>query len=411
MTRTELWTIPLKTTSLAFIGGAAPNEEAELRVSSIRGALRSWYRLLVGPEVAAGLVAPGAGLSESALFGGTAAGEGQGAVLLSLSDVSPTGRTPWKSSEVRARAPGRAYLGFSLDMRPNERKALAPQTEFTLRVILPRGLSETRARLLFGALWMWITLGGLGSRSRRGFGGLTWAGVPSFSSLTGDSVDPRPDAMFPQVDRADSFVKVHSALQRAFEGLRAARRDALDGLATASEPDKQPIYRLESARVLLWGGYSRNGWSTADEAHNMFGQAYGDFRRQPRIDGLSRSALRMLTDGERLDRPPARTAFGLPLAVRPVGPRGGGPGFELLPYSPAERRKDGRAPSPLLARLCPIADKQWGLLLTLLGGVWPGRDLAVQERRQQSGYMSPDGRIDLPSRFLDDLKSPWEVRW
>ncbi len=37
----EIWQIPLRLSTPAFLGGADPNDRAELRVASVRGALRA----------------------------------------------------------------------------------------------------------------------------------------------------------------------------------------------------------------------------------------------------------------------------------------------------------------------------------------------------------------------------------
>ncbi|HMV67537.1 MAG TPA: type III-B CRISPR module RAMP protein Cmr1, partial [Myxococcota bacterium] len=184
----ELWTFPLRFTTPAFIGGAEPNVRAELRVPSIRGALRAWYRVIVGPEVAAGLVPTHAHLRESLLFGGTGRGEGQGLASLSLEDRAPTGEHSWSNKEIRGRNPGLAYLGFSFDFRPNNRRYIASDTTFRLRVLLARGAPDDAADLLLHTLWAWVTLGGLGSRSRRGFGSLAWDGAPELGRLGGARV-------------------------------------------------------------------------------------------------------------------------------------------------------------------------------------------------------------------------------
>lgn len=135
------WELEFETTSPLFLGGAAPNERAELRAPSVHGALRAWYRLLVGPEIAA-LGVENGHLSESSIFGGTASGEGQGRLVLRLPNPPPAGDLPWDPQRRGQDGPGsgRAYLGYTLRFGGNDRKAIAVGTRFGVTVIHPRGL-------------------------------------------------------------------------------------------------------------------------------------------------------------------------------------------------------------------------------------------------------------------------------
>jgi CRISPR-associated protein Cmr1 len=396
MTSPEVWDIPLRTLTPAFIGGAAPNEQAELRVASLRGALRMWYRLIVGPELAAGL--PEAGpleLRESLLFGGTAPGEGQGLVLLSLLAAPPTGKLPWDNRTFRRTSPGRAYLGFSLDMGDNARKALPPGTTFTLRVLLRQGVTTRQRELLAATLWAWINLGGIGSRSRRGFGSLTLDKPITARLLSGEPIPPIPELL------------VHLTHQDLTHGARRLRAVIASLNKTVSSDPTDPAYTLQpdgphQSRLMLW---TRQGFASAEAAHEAFGAEFSQFRKQPGIDGLGGSALGLLQRRERLRFAPRRAAFGLPLALRPVGRPGDG--FELRPYATLRAHgkpvRCGRAPSPLLVSVVRLGPR-FGVALTLLSGTWPGRDLPLQEQRQERGFIESDPDNDLPVRLLHQLK-------
>lgn len=407
--KAEIWEIPLQVVTPAFVGGADPNERAELRVTSIRGALRSWYRLLVGPEVAAGTIAEFSHLRESLLFGGVARGEGQGLVQLSLSDRVPTGTLDWDNRKQRRTRSGLAYLGFSLDMGENDRKALEPGTTFELRLLVPRGLEDDVAVLLLRTLWLWVTLGGIGSRSRRGFGSLAWNGSPRFTTVRGDTIEGRRLAP----PTADGFLPLAQQLVDELGQIDDLARPIRAAVPGDGAAPSQLAYRFEigqqdhRTRVLLWGGTERRGWKTASDALDAIGEHFAEFR-QPATDGLPSGALGMLTRGERLPHAPHRTAFGLPLTLRPVGRRKG-PSFDLLPYDSETGEGGGRAPSPLLFRICPMGQR-FVVVLTLLSGPRPGRDLAIRERRQRRGFIPPDPNSRLPEQFLDNLPRKVELQ-
>jgi hypothetical protein len=421
----ELWTIPIRLLTPAFIGGAAPNERADLRPAGIRGALRAWYRLLVGPEVAAGLAEAHPALRESRLFGGVGKGEGQGLLSLSLMGPPLTGDMPWSNRDHRNRNPGLAYLGFALDMSPNTRKALRPGSRFALRLSFTRGLSEDDAALLLHTLGLWLALGGLGTRSRRGFGSLWLDGPPSFTDLAGRPLQGAARALaLPVAPAGPAAGTAIKALLTSAAALRG--RLGLGVPVDTAEHHKAagPAYHLRlsgvtdprRSRARLWLGAAGQGWSTYEAALNAVGEGLQLKRRELGVDGVGGSALRLLSERRLLPRAPRRVAFGAPLTLRPLGPRTDlklGT-FNLLPVRLGREQGEfevaGRAPSPLLISVVP-AGQGFGLALTLLSGPWPGRDLPIvategggnRGSRISRGFMPLDPQSSLPADFIGAL--------
>ena len=456
----ELWTLPLQIATPAFVGGSTPDEVAEVRVPSIRGALRTWYRLLVGPDVASGLPgAEAAALRESMLFGGAGGTWGQSVAVLSLAELAPQGY-----AKARLEGDGVKYLGFSLTMGQNDRCYVAPGTRFTLRAVFPQGVSDTQAELLLASLWCWVALGGLGSRSRRGFGSLEWAGKAACTDLHGRPVergwpgwseppaDMRGHAQWLKKGLAEVRQRVEQALEplkrqattakeplpRVLASLEKARatRD-VDGAPhvvaggdegpaetarAIRDVDSGPAYHLGlvpkeaasagSSRVVLWSGQGA-GFASALDAANAIGMRLMEFRRERGIDRLLRGALSTLEAGGLPERAPARAAFGLPLGLQNVKKRG--TRFELRPLhrvvaegKPTQRVEGSRAASPLLIRIAPVG-KHFTVVLTLLDGPWPGRDYDVREARAPHAFMPGDPGNDLPLRFLNDIPGGQEV--
>ncbi len=395
----QVWNFRFETLSPTFLGGANPNEEAELRIPSLRGQLRDIYRLLVGPEVAAGLRGHPPSLAESTVFGGTSRGEGQGLLVLSLVDGQPIGRQPWDTASHRTPKPGLAYLGFSLDMRPNDRKALSPNNRFTLQATFPRGLKDDQARALYGTFWLWAWLGGMGSRSRRGFGSVVptrWP--PDVTDLA--EKDLELPVELPDLTKAKSIEELSTELSR---GIRGAM-DIVDARPrTLAFSGEMPVYRLDKARVVVWGGDDGKGWQGPDcwkSAMDAIGVELSKFRKQPGIDRLRRPTLRMLGSGERLPHAPYRTAFGLPLEYRKKADK---KGFVLEPLLTEVKH---RMPSPLLISLARCNGNLF-VILTLLSGDWPGRDVAVHVRldKESRGSAPADRNNNLPDLFLNSLLS------
>lgn len=170
-----------------FLAGAN-QQQAELRLPSLKGALRFWYRA-VDPEYRKW---------EGKIFGSTDPGEGQSRFLMRSSSIK------WKSipySENRFK--GIKYLGFSFILGQKEqgkikkRSHLIENKKFTVSFMLrPFKEKEDKKteeplqywRRLMASLWLLGHIGGLGSRSRRGFGTLAlehWdgGGIPEVEQI------------------------------------------------------------------------------------------------------------------------------------------------------------------------------------------------------------------------------------
>lgn len=413
------WTLPCELLTPAFLGGAEPNKQAELRPPSIRGALRAWWRLVVGPDISAEHRHP---LSEATLFGNS----GQGKVLLSLVQPVKDGDTTWNSARERTRRPGAAYFGFPLEMGTNQRRALPSGTRFDLRLTMPRGLLPEQERALWATLWCWSHLGGIGSRSRRGFGSIqpTWPpivtdlrgapvpgpeqrsgpGTPTVTDLRGAPV-PGPEQLsgatpfhLPALGNATSLRELAERIADTAHDLKPLRR--------YSQGSTAPVYWLggpgPGARVAVWGGPDRQGFADGLDAVDAVGRSMMELRRTRGIDGPTPTLATLLAQ-KRLVLAPQRAAFGLPLALRP---KQGGKRFELLPHVPGPRA--GRMPSPLLIRALRVNGRYYAIL-TLLAGRWPGRDVPLAHPDGGRGYIEADPGIDLPTRFLKQLPGRLEV--
>jgi len=165
-----------------FLGGAEPNKCAELRTQSIKGALRFWYRAIDSNYRE----------NEQIIFG--SADKGQSSLLLTL-DKYINGSQKWKKKRYKLfnvvektenqkehsskeddtwTLNGNIYLGFSLHMGENERKAIPPGKEFTIKLLNRpnKALGITQQRGVISSIWLLGHIGGLGSRSRRGFGSI-----------------------------------------------------------------------------------------------------------------------------------------------------------------------------------------------------------------------------------------------
>ncbi|MBI3358801.1 MAG: type III-B CRISPR module RAMP protein Cmr1 [Nitrospirae bacterium] len=161
-----------------FIGGADQSPSDGIRPPSVKGALRFWYRA----------IDPDYKKHEARIFGGSGKDDGQAIFLLTLDRVI-TETKHWDKeryeclNEDHPNKPkdlstnnkswtlnGNTYLGFSLTMGDNKRTAILSNKTFTIKLLFKRQPDEQDQKRILAALWLFGHIGGLGSRSRRGFG-------------------------------------------------------------------------------------------------------------------------------------------------------------------------------------------------------------------------------------------------
>lgn len=160
-----------------FIGGG--DNDVELRPPSIKGALRFWWRALHWGECLEKTVNREEALKElhrqeAELFGIATKpenGGGQGVFLLKLKENLSTGiESNWPKNNDA----GAGFLGYGLDATKDgsPHKKAIQKGEFTLCLVLKKTITEQQVEQLKQVLKLWGLLGGLGSRSRRGFGSI-----------------------------------------------------------------------------------------------------------------------------------------------------------------------------------------------------------------------------------------------
>lgn len=211
--------LPLETITPVIGGGVTPFEPDSVdgvRVPSIRGALREWWRLLFRRQHES---AESLFQREAALWGGVgvdAASRGTGATksrvqitveVTSWGDVRRAGVHKPSDGTGRLKAlpdweigPKLGYALFPLQRQQEERDhhaaggdlatrsvrlGAAFQLTATLRGSLASPGELSQARQLLATLWMWVHFGGLGARTRRGFGAVDLA--------PGATLDARPE--------------------------------------------------------------------------------------------------------------------------------------------------------------------------------------------------------------------------
>jgi len=162
-----------------LVGGGAqplePDPVTVVRASSIKGQLRFWWRAIRGWK-ARGDLQKLRDLEEK-YFGSVGEEGRQGPSPVVLRVIPRSEPKPKEAWETRTKpteiAPG--YLSFPLQPQrggvPSGKVILNVKFALEIQLRPPKGLSlEELKREVHAALWAWETFGGVGARTRRGFG-------------------------------------------------------------------------------------------------------------------------------------------------------------------------------------------------------------------------------------------------
>lgn len=386
--RSPIRSIELKLTTPAVAGGWTPTRidpVTPLRPASIRGGLRWWFRAAASYHLRPSSADPKeqkamlAALrkQESNLFGST---EFASAIVLI---PGPTPEVGWLAAD-RHRQAGLRYLGYGLFEKGNP-ETLEPEKplSFRLRFRDPRDQAKNE-EMLAATLWLWAHLGGLGARSRRGFGsmvltnlgGLPWDGPGLMTSPPADE-----NALVRHLARG-----IGHALEVFGRHLPAP------GANDDPHPAIRSLAGLRSLRALP------TTWPTALLALDQAGQLFQQFRST-----LARSArgqaplpdyheVKAALQGQPgAPRSVERAAFGLPLPFY-FRSLNGAKGTVELAAEGDENSGPDRLASPLIFRVFPVANGRFAVVLAHLAesrgsDLSLGRKLVLRDR--QTGQALP----------------------
>lgn len=329
-----------------FMGGV--NQELDaFRIPSLRGVLRFWFRALMGGVI--GNVAHNVDALrqvESTLFGNT---ERASSVQFRLGS-SPTCGSIFgkdlKDSSIR-------YLSFSLA----NRRAVQPGCKFDLLVSLrPGARNATDAlNLALGAFWLLVQLGGLGARSRRGFG-----------SIRLTNMSPKPQALPSFGSTVSSPEEMKQLLSNGLQQLHKLSRRYLDTTLGVSgsqafgkvwtEKDL-PEYDILGRRVarIRVSNMQVGSWC---EVLQQLGQELRNYRRSLPL--------------------PERVIFGLPI----------------------RNLRDDRRASPLMFKVIRYAGGNYGAVMTLFKTKFLADDGETESR-----YRAIDRFMNKMSGY--EVELPW----
>jgi CRISPR-associated protein Cmr1 len=278
-------TFRLQVVTPLFLSGA-DQQVVELRPPSIRGALRFWFRAMMGGVVGGDWQK--VKQLEDGVFGSTE-GASRFRVTISwepqeLNIFDPTQQTRYETRD------GLVYLSFPrLGWDSNVKKHrwikphIEPDSVFTLQLRFFDDSSSTQ-QLLIASLWLLLHCGGLGARSRRGFGSLRCLSPPSALNLSLHlPTDPQ------QLGR--HFKEGLQRIQQVFSryalsrGISSSQLSDIFSTARASVPSFSCFHHWEAALI------TKDSWTSWNSVLDDMGQ----FLRRFRNNSLPSGSLRAQT--------------------------------------------------------------------------------------------------------------------
>ncbi len=207
--------------SMAFLAGANQDkQDCDLRPATLRGLLRWWWRTMHTGHVDLDTLCK----LEAAIWGDSKTGSPVRIQLKRLS-ISKVGLFN-KPHQTKRHTLGLAYASYGMDERNNKSKRRAQRwyshagSRWSMTVSIRNGYYETKRpltsdvilRQVEASIWLLTKYGGVGSRSRKGFGSFDDVKIEEFTLLMTAKISVKPLGKSAQLILMD--VLVHQPLKR-----------------------------------------------------------------------------------------------------------------------------------------------------------------------------------------------------
>jgi CRISPR-associated protein Cmr1 len=358
---------PFRIVTPMFLGGA-DQAASDIRPSSIKGALRFWWRALnwgqclkksPNEEMALRLLHS----EEVRLFGAAAndQGGGQGVFLMSVAQE----KTPTVDQPFRPLMPGQLYLRGMMGLGTFKeggkclRNALEKGGTFTLKLIFHPKASPEDVQQVKDAIKAFELLGALGSRARHGLGSLASAKLMTLAEYEKALKDLLQNRLF-------------AGALPPFTAFSAKTR--MDISDVAGDPLK--LLDAVGREQQLYRSFGQQGKVNGQEAERNF---------KPDHDMILAA-----TNGATLQTAPKRTVFGLPNNYFFSSTKGKAD----VNYAP--NNQESRRSSPLLLHIHPLSDGSFVAVHTLMPAKFlpTGGNIQIKSGRNVSNVpASPDWQV------------------
>lgn len=351
-----MWDVSYKIVTPMFLGGANPdkNENLKVRIPSIKGVLRFWYRAIALERLGS---VEEVRIREARLFG--SADKGQGAFLLRV--CTEKGKSLAGKDKFRM---GLNYLGYGLHKRGEphfmKKPFINPGTIIDLKFYFKENLADAYKimeddlndlKLAIKALGFF---GGLGARSRRGFGSLALLSIKE----NGDEIWRAPAT---RQGLEENYVDF-------FRELKLKPRSEELPEYTAFTTHSRCVVGMENDDVL--------------DLLNQIGTSLNDFRtykkENPNFSDDHDLVFNVINHSKPTHHP-RRVVFGLPHNYY----------FSSLGKSASvvgiDRQNEYRRATPLFIHVHQVGDKHVGVFLFLPSNFLPDKvDITIYTSKSQS---------------------------
>jgi len=419
----ERYTFTFRVITPLFISGA-DQQRAELRPSSIRGALRFWFRAMMG-GVVGGDWRRVKDL-EADVFGDTEQASKFGIRIETSSLPKNVGENIGKLGD------GIAYMGAGVLFRRDKngyyklrRGCYWPPESSPFGVYLLLRSSDLYTReVMLGTIWLLTTLGGLGSRIRRGFGSIIVEQVfpddydEKYRYRQGDIIEYLRDKL-------KVIAEAYRILAERYYEMHHLPFTSYSIFNPSSIPPRFSCFRLWRLVVIR-----DDSWGKWEDVMNSIGKHLQSFRKDPYGTGKFGSTydykiVSPFLDGE-LETGKIydfrNDAFGLPIQYRSFSRSKGKEQVRALLSAEEETSKgvvsiDRRA-SPLIIRPTMIGDTWVVLLLFFNAEFLPDKSIEILspiERRWPRNNTIPEpvkvkvADITLINNYLDSVKRKFKT--
>jgi CRISPR-associated protein Cmr1 len=393
-----------------ILGGAPVTRQVDtvdiIRVPTIRGHLRFWWRALYG----AGFATPTELFAAETALWGMAADEkgGRSAVEITLAARHPTNTSDRNPS---LGVPS----GYALwPARGADGVPAAPRRDAGQRFSITVRAPQRELEIVRNSVRAWILFGGYGSRSRRGMGSLTVVGG-----------DEEQADWLPLLDRPET----PTGRSQLRQGLNAAFGT---DIFQSPSPRVTSSFPLLAGSIMVIGTFAHSGtdaWARAIGWLKDFRQKEGFARdkgtahgrpgrsRWPEADKLRRIfGTHSKTHSPRYDAAPVwpRARFGLPILGQFSDASGPGdpPPFELTWRNDRGVLQD-RVASPLIVKALPVGGGYYPCALWLARGYPRGEIVVVRQGQRAVGpkngsAVSFDAALSESDRQVaQSIGAPW----
>ncbi|WP_282610831.1 type III-B CRISPR module RAMP protein Cmr1 [Pelagibius sp. Alg239-R121] len=372
-----------------FLGGADNSTSAELRAPSIKGVLRFWWRAMMYqhfPDLKE------LRKKEAELFGAAGSKDGGGQSSFHLSVVSQPrcvikrGKALSDEEEPSQEniGPGAHYFGYGVFEQENKktckgklsRPCLRPGRSFIIRIIARRKIDPS----IVAAVELMGLLGGLGSRTRRGYGSIALQRLTRNGELIWNAPENCQDyaarirALVPEINTRE--LPPYTAFGRDSRVAVLARGQS--ALGVLNEIGEAMIrYRSAGKFGKLWplkkGEHTPWSEENFQDDHDWFHNVY----------------LNAPTEGP---RSPKRVVFGLPHNY--FSSIGQGLTKRVTVEGPVTKSMDRRA-SPLMIHIHPLGDRRYVGVVSILGSQFlPARNMSAMVSSKMEGCFTVCGTLD-----------------